>query len=162
MHSLALVSPTGFSRRRFPRRQSAGAGLPALSAVEPWRVPPADDRASIRYFLRRTWGSRDIDEALADYDWLTARQPRRAARGLSFRQRLPVLARHLRFLSAAQTAGLAGPRDARATSSTTPRPNRCGGRPNWRLTVLETGALPHFERREEFLRGYDAFLAAVP
>eukprot|EP01035_Chromulina_nebulosa_P040301 gene40301-54499_t len=32
-------------------------------------------RAVIRYFLRKTWGSEQIDEGLLDYDVLTTRQP---------------------------------------------------------------------------------------
>ena len=35
------------------------------------------------------------------------------------------------------------------------------GRPNWRVDVFPTGALPHFELAEEFVRRYDAFLASV-
>ncbi len=32
-------------------------------------------RRSIRYFLNKTWGSRDIDEGLLEYDYLTTHQP---------------------------------------------------------------------------------------
>jgi len=67
MHSLALVSPTGFSRRRFP---GASPRMLAFLRFPLWNRAVfrlLTTRASIRYFLRRTWGSRDIDEALADY-----------------------------------------------------------------------------------------------
>ena len=161
MHSLALVSPTGFSRRRFP---GASPRVLAFLRFPLWNrgvFRLLTTRASIRYFLRRTWGSRDIDEALADYDWLTARQP--GARHVAYhfvsgylfspdifdfyqRLELPVWLAH----------------GTRGDFVDYAKAEQMRGRPNWRLTVLETGALPHFERREEFLQGYDAFLAAVP
>jgi hypothetical protein len=34
-------------------------------------------------------------------------------------------------------------------------------RPNWRVQRFETGALPHFERSDEFLAAYEEFLAAA-
>lgn len=160
MHSLALVSPTGFSRRRTPD------GSPRVLAV--LRFPLWNravfrlltTRASIRYFLRRTWGSRDIDEGLADYDWLTARQP--GARHVAYhfvsgflftpdifelyqRLDLPVWLAH----------------GTRGDFVDYGRAEEMRGRPNWRLAVFEGGALPHFERRDAFLEAYDAFLAGV-
>jgi hypothetical protein len=33
------------------------------------------------------------------------------------------------------------------------------GRPNWRITVIEGGALPYFEDLAGFCRAYDALLA---
>ena len=35
------------------------------------------------------------------------------------------------------------------------------GRPNWTVTVFQTGAMPHFEVPGEFMRTYDEFLARV-
>ena len=32
-------------------------------------------------------------------------------------------------------------------------------RPNWMIEKMPTGALPHFEMRQDFLRRYEAFLA---
>lgn len=160
MHSLALVSATGFSRRRFP---GASPRLLAFLRFPPWNRAVfrlLTTRASIRYFLRRTWGSGDIDEGLADYDWLTARQP--GARHVAYhfvsgylfspdiidfyrRLDLPVWLAH----------------GTRGDFVDYVKAEDMQGRPNWRLTVFETGALPHFERRDEFLQAYDAFLAAV-
>jgi hypothetical protein len=36
------------------------------------------------------------------------------------------------------------------------------GKPNWTITKFQTGALPHFERLDEFVGHYDAFLAGRP
>ena len=33
------------------------------------------------------------------------------------------------------------------------------GRSNWSFTVFDSGALPHFERTQEFIAAYDSFLA---
>jgi len=32
-------------------------------------------RPSMRFFLEKTWGAKDIDEALFEYDYLSAHQP---------------------------------------------------------------------------------------
>jgi pimeloyl-ACP methyl ester carboxylesterase len=34
------------------------------------------------------------------------------------------------------------------------------GRPNWRFSVFETGAMPYFEQPQAFQAAFDAFLAA--
>lgn len=160
MHSLALVSPTGFSRRRFP---GASPRVLAFLRFPLWNRAVfrlLTTRASIRYFLRRTWGSRDIDEALADYDWLTARQP--GARHVAYhfvsgylfspdifdfyqRLDLPVWLAH----------GTRGDFvDYRGKAA-------CESLPNWRFDVFEAGALPYFELPADFMRRYDAFLASL-
>ncbi len=82
--SLALVSPTGLSGEREWR------GAPGSTRGKPWlhnalRGPAGMWGAVvfraltrpgvIRYFLRRTWGSEQIDEALWAYDVLTTTVP---------------------------------------------------------------------------------------
>lgn len=164
-HSLALVSPTGF-RGREVRRAPPGTtrGMPWLYRM--LRGPGwgrslfrALTRPSvIRYFLRRTWGSRDIDQGLWRYDILTAREPGAEHAPLYFLSgylfsadihsvydalALPVWACH----------GVRGDfTDYRGLSMVE-------GRDNWRITVFPTGALPHFEVPGEFFAEYDAFLA---
>jgi pimeloyl-ACP methyl ester carboxylesterase len=81
--SLALVNPTGFehTRRNDQRHGRATREIPGvrkLLEVPLWSQAIFDllvSRRSIRYFLRRSWGSDAIDEGLADYDYLTAHQP---------------------------------------------------------------------------------------
>jgi hypothetical protein len=36
------------------------------------------------------------------------------------------------------------------------------GRPNWRFTVFPTGAMPYFERPEDFNAAFADFLASTP
>jgi pimeloyl-ACP methyl ester carboxylesterase len=79
---LALVSPTGF------RGQQPVRGAPGSTRAMPWlhRAVSAPlwsqalfngltKPSVVRYFLRRTWGSRDIDEAMCAYAVQTAAQP---------------------------------------------------------------------------------------
>jgi pimeloyl-ACP methyl ester carboxylesterase len=163
--SLALVSPTGFSGTR-PRW-----GAPGTTRAKPWLLAAlrgpgwggAPFRALtrpgvIRYFLRRTWGSRAIDEELWHYDVLTTRCPGAEHAPLHFlsgslfsadisniyeQLALPVWMSH----------GVRGDfTDYRGKS-------RVETRTNWRFTVFETGAMPFFEVEAKFSATYDAFLA---
>jgi pimeloyl-ACP methyl ester carboxylesterase len=157
LRSLALVSPTGFSRRT----PGARPGLLAFLRFPLWNralYRLLTTRASIRYFLRRTWGSPDIDEGLADYDFATARQPgaRHApyyfVSGFLFspdildlydRLTLPVWLAH----------------GTRGDFVDYDKETLVEDKANWRLTILSTGALPHFEKPTDFFAAYDAFLA---
>ena len=80
--SAALVSPTGFrSRDKNIKWRNGTREMPWLHAF--FEFPLWSEgffrlltsRAGIRYFLNKTWGSRDIDEGLLEYDYLTTHQP---------------------------------------------------------------------------------------
>lgn len=81
VESLCLITPTGFSSGS-DRLTTVGAtreipGFEAFFSFGLWSRGLFDiltSKGSIRYFLRRTYGSRDVDEALVEYDWLSARQ----------------------------------------------------------------------------------------
>jgi pimeloyl-ACP methyl ester carboxylesterase len=79
--TLAFVTPTGFNRGSHRLRSPGTREIPGffpLLAAMPWRQWLYDrltSEASIRYFLRRTYGSPDIDEGMVAYDYLTCRQP---------------------------------------------------------------------------------------
>ena len=167
--SLALVSPTGFS------------------GLQPWRGPPGSTRGLpwlhralrgpgglwgaalfrgltrpgvVRYFLRRTWGAKDIDEALWRYDLLTTKRPGAEHAPLHFlaaglfsadihtvyeQLDMPVWMSH----------GVRGDfTDYRGRKIVE-------GRPNWQFSVFPTGALPYFELPERFCADYDRFLVAA-
>jgi pimeloyl-ACP methyl ester carboxylesterase len=84
--TLALVTPTGFDKRSGKRRGPPGASLEVPGLYRTFTFPlwsqaiydALVSRASIRYFLQRTFGRKDIDEGLLEYDYLTAHQPGRA------------------------------------------------------------------------------------
>jgi pimeloyl-ACP methyl ester carboxylesterase len=163
---LALVSPTGFNGTR-RRREPPGSviGPPALRRVLTWEplggplFRVLTRPGVVRYFLRRTYGARDIDEQLWRDAVATAREPGA--------ERAP-----LHFLSAAlfsadindvyeqlqqpvwMSHGTRGDfTDYRGRDSV-------AGRPNWRFSVFETGAMPYFEQPQAFLDELEAFLDA--
>lgn len=153
---LALVSPTGFMGRRSWRGPPGSTrGLPWLHRVlanPRWAQALFNGLtkpAVVRYFLRRTWGGPNIDAQMAEYAVLTARQPG---------------ARHapLHFLSAGLfSADIHNVYDAlsqpvwvshgvRGDFTDYRGLEKMRARPNWRVTVYPTGALPYFERPQDF------------
>jgi len=163
---VALVSPTGFSGQR-PWRGAPGStrGMPWL--YKALRGPGAGWGGAlfrtltkpgvIRYFLRRTWGSVEIDEALWAYDVQTTQAPGAEYAPLHFlaanlfsadihtvyeRLEMPVWMSH-------GTRGDFTDYRSKAIVETLP---------NWRLSVFPTGALPYFEVPEDFCTAYDQFL----
>jgi pimeloyl-ACP methyl ester carboxylesterase len=161
----ALVSPTGFrSRDKITKWRDGTRGMPVLHAI--FEVPLWSEaffrllstRASIRYFLRKTWGSPDIDEGLAEYDYLTTHQPGAQhapyyfVSGFLFSQDILRIYQSL-TLPVWMSHGVRG--DFVDYSNKTV----VEGRANWTIEVFQTGAMPHFEAREGFIRSYDAFLA---
>ncbi len=162
--SVALISPTGFNRGapfNGPPGSTRGIAWLRRFFFNPWWSDGffgALTRPSvIRYFLRKTWGRRQIDEGLLDYAVLTARQP-----GAKYAPYWFVSA----FLFSA---------DITRVYQSLPMPvwlvHGVRGdfvdyrhkaafalQPNWSFDVMATGALPHFERRDDFTALYEAFL----
>jgi pimeloyl-ACP methyl ester carboxylesterase len=162
--SLALVSPTGFDRSA-PRYGPPGSnrGIPLLKRAFTfplWSEGFFDlltTRRSIRFFLRKTWGSKDIDEGMLDYDCLTTRQPgaRHApfwfVSGFLFSNDVNHLYEALEmpvWMAHGERGDFVDYRYKHAVE----------GRPNWTFRVFPTGALPHFEVLDAFTRDYDAFV----
>jgi pimeloyl-ACP methyl ester carboxylesterase len=167
LRSLALVSPTGFSgqrRRRGPPGSTLQVGWLYRALSRPWLGEPLyralTRPAVIRYFLRRTFGRREIDETLWALDVATARAPGA--------WRAPVA-----FLSAGLFSG-----DANTLYEALHQPvwmchgvrgdftdyrgrDSVEGRANWRFEVFDSGAIPWFEDAAGFVRAYDRFGAAV-
>ena len=165
--SLALTSPTGFMGRT-PRRGRPGStrtvpGLHALLRGPGWggALFRGLTRPNVvRYFLRRTFGRDDIDPAL----WAAAVEAARAPGA----EHAP-----LYFLAGTLfSADIHSVYDALALPVWMSHGVRgdftdyrgkdfVEKKPNWRFRVFETGAIPWFERREEFVAAYAQFLAAA-
>ncbi len=166
--SAALVSPTGFNGTQDKRRGPPGSTLYLPWLMKALRGPGWGGAVFrgltrpgvIRFFLNKTWGSRDIDETLWRYDVLTARQP-----GAEFAP--------LHFLSAALFS-----RDIHNVYDTLQLPvwmchgvrgdftdyrrkTTLQGRSNWQVSVFQTGALPHFEIPALFCSTYETFLDSI-
>jgi len=163
--SLALVAPTGFDKRN--QRWTAGSrAIPWLHAF--FENPLWSEsifklltmKPVIGWFLKKAFGSPNIDQGMLDYDYLTTHQPGAQhapyyfVTGFLFSQdalriyqdlQMPVWFSH----------GIRGDFVDYGFKSTVE------GRPNWTVTVFQTGAMPHFEVPGEFMRAYDEFLARV-
>jgi hypothetical protein len=166
--SVALVSPTGFRSRDATTKWHDGTrAMPWLHALFEFPLWSAaffrllTSQAGIRYFLRKTWGSPEIDQGLADYDYLTTHQPGAQhapyyfVSGYLFSEDI-IRLYHSLTLPVWMAHGVRG--DFVDYSNET----LVSGRANWTVQVFPTGALPHFEKQSGFVQAYDAFLAAVP
>jgi pimeloyl-ACP methyl ester carboxylesterase len=165
---LTLVSPTGLrggQRLRGPRGSTRYVALADRVIRGPGWGPflfrQLTRPSVIRYFLRRTWGAREIDEALWAYCCSAARQPGAEHAPLSFLSaalfsadihdvyeavRAPVLVVH-------------GTRGDFTDYHGLPLP---GVQRPWQVHVMQhAGALPYFERLPEFLSVWRRFAAAV-
>lgn len=165
--TLGLISPTGFDGRLSgdgPPDGHRGRDLVRTLLDRPVLGPTLFSalvsKPSLRFFLEKTFGATKIDEGLFEYDYLSAHQPGAEHAPYCFiaghlfptdstlaydRLRLPVWMVH------GQRGDFVDFRLAPLFAE----------RPNWFITSLPTGALPHFERLRAVTDSYDGFLAAI-
>ncbi|MEA1835105.1 alpha/beta fold hydrolase [Methylobacterium durans] len=165
--SLGLISPTGFDARlsgRGPLGGNRGNDTARAALDLPVSGQALFDaltsRPSMRYFLEKTWGSRDIDEGLLDYGYASAHQPGAEHAPFSF------IAGHLFPTDATRLYDalwlpvwmIHGTRgdfvDYRYADA-------FYDRPNWTIETMPTGAFPHFERLGAVARSYELFLDEI-
>jgi pimeloyl-ACP methyl ester carboxylesterase len=163
--SVAFISPTGFNRDT-PEQARPGStrAKPTfrkiLSLFGDLFFSLLTSKASIRYFLRKTWGSKEVDEGLVEYDYLTTHQPGAHyapyafVSGFLFSISIQSVYRSLNL----PVWMVHGVRGDFTDYTKTPL---FASRPNWTIEVLPTGALPHFEVMEQVTRSYDVFLAGA-
>jgi pimeloyl-ACP methyl ester carboxylesterase len=161
---IALVSPTGLNGTT-PHRGPPGSTrtIPWLRAIlhsGAWTQAlfALLTRPSVmRHFLRRTWGSKAIDEPMWAYAVRSARQP--GARfaplcflsGSLFSQDI-----HRVYESLSQPVWVS--HGVRGDFADFRGLQQLRLRSNWGTTVFQTGAMPYFEVPSEFLRQFEAFL----
>jgi pimeloyl-ACP methyl ester carboxylesterase len=164
--SLALVTPTGFSRAYAGLHGAPGAtrevpGLYRFFTVPLWSQGFYDllvSRRSIRYFLQRTFGSKEIDEGLLDYDYRTAHQPGAKNAPYAFVSGR-LFSKDIQDVYRRLTLPVWVPHATRGDFKDFSANQWALERPNWRFEPFPTGALPHFERPHDVLGAYDRFLA---
>ncbi len=163
--TLALVSPTGFDigaarRSARPPGNREVPGLHPLLSFGLWRRPLFGALAStpsVRYFLRRTFGSDNVDPGLVAYATATARQPGAEHAPLAFLSgRLFSTDIHDIYRQLALPAWLCHGNRGDFTDY------RCadwaGRQDDWTVDTFDSGALPHFEQPGPFMRRYRQFL----
>ena len=167
VRTLAFVTPTGFSKGS----TKAHGGIRTKTSREvpgvyrfvgfPLWGPKLYDllvsRRSIRYFLERTWGSKDIDDGMVDYDYLTAHQPGARFAPFAFLSGR-LFSRDVRDLYARLSVPVWMPHGTRGDFKDFSGVDWLKDKPNWRPQPFDAGALVHFERPDEFLSAYLDFL----
>ncbi len=163
--TVALVSPTGFNGKK-PRLGPAESLVGSYRAqrVLAWSgwsdglFRQLTRPGVIRFFLEKTWGSKQIDETLFQYDVLITKQRGAKHAPLYFLSALLFSADIMHVYDALTTPtwlvhGVRGDFvDYRLKS-------RFADAANWTMDVMPTGAIPYFEIPAEFFAKYDAFLA---
>jgi pimeloyl-ACP methyl ester carboxylesterase len=165
--SVAIVSPTGFNRST-PEHAPAGStrvmpGLRNFLRFKPWRralFAALTSRPSIRFFLEKTWGSKQIDDGMVAYDYATAHQPGAEHAPYCFVSGF-LFSRDIRSIYRALACPVWMLHGTRGDFVDYSGADAFKDRPGWEIYVLEAGALPHFERLEVFVHAYDAFCAKL-
>jgi pimeloyl-ACP methyl ester carboxylesterase len=165
--SAALVSPTGFrARAKATKWRDGTRAMPWLHAVFEFPLWSRSlfrllsSQPSIRFFLKKTWGSDNYDRGLFEYDYLTTHQPGAQhapyyfVSGYLFSEDI-LRVYHSLTLPVWMSHGVRG--DFVNYSAK----DSVQGRANWSIDVFPTGAMPHFEAEAAFIARYDAFLASV-
>jgi pimeloyl-ACP methyl ester carboxylesterase len=162
---LALVSPTGLdgtkSRCGPPGSTEAMPWVHAILSARPWAewLYRGLTRPSvIRYFLRRTWGSKAIDEALWADDVCAARQPGARFAPLHFLSG-GLFSEDIHRIYQALSQPVWMSYGMRGDFTDFRAAGMVDIRGTWRTTVFQTGALPYFEMPLDFCTEFDGFLA---
>jgi pimeloyl-ACP methyl ester carboxylesterase len=165
--SVALISPTGFDRRGpYDGPEGSTRAMPWLHTVFDFPLWSRGffrlltSRPSIRFFLQKTWGSKQIDEGVFEYSYLTSHQPgaRHApycfVSGYLFSGDITRI-----YQGLTQPVWMA--HGVRGDFTDYSQKTAVANKPNWTIDVFQTGALPQFEVPDAVLVAYDRFLASV-
>ena len=170
--TLTFVTPTGFApgASDFDGSEGATREVPGLLKVllKVLQFPLWSNalfnlwvsRAVLRHFMRRSWGSRDIDEGLFKYSFRTAHQPGAKRAPLAFISGRLFTEDILKVYQAIETPVWA-PHGTRGDFADFSAPAPMDMWSNWRFRPFATGAMPHFERPAEFCAELSRFLRAV-
>lgn len=165
IRSLALVSPTGLARRSATRGPpEADRGKPAVYRI---LTLPVLGRGlyrllttpvSVRFFLRKTFGRKDIDKQLLRDSCRVTNYPNAQRAPFHFLSGFlfsaDILTVYKRLTSPVWLS-----HGVRGDFTDYSKAEIFADRPNWHTTVFQTGALPYFEVPESFFETYAEFLA---
>lgn len=164
--SLAFVTPTGFDKNSDELRKPEGStrAMPWLKKLlegPPWRRALFDllvSRRSIRFFLKKTFGSDQIDEGLFEYAYLTTHQPDARHAPYAFVSG-KLFSTDIRTVYERLTQPIWLAHGTKGDFQDFSGAGWVRERSNWSVQPFDTGALPQFEQPDAFLAAYDAFLA---
>jgi pimeloyl-ACP methyl ester carboxylesterase len=167
--TLTLVTPTGFGRGSATLSGDPGStreipGMYAALNVPLWERPLFDllaSKPSIRWFLERTWGSKNIDEGLLEYDYVTTHQPGAQNAPYAFVSG-KLFSQDIRRVYERLALPVWMPHGTRGDFGNFSEAGILDGWPNWTKEPFDSGALPHFERPEQFFTSFDRFQATAP
>jgi pimeloyl-ACP methyl ester carboxylesterase len=163
---LALVSPTGLNGTK-PRRGAPGStravpGLRRVLSAPLWGAPlfrALTRPGVVRFFLEKTWGGKAIDEAMWAEAVAVARAPGAHHAPLTFLG-AGLFSADILSVYEALTMPVWACHGTRGDFTDYRGKRFLEGRPNWRFTVFEAGALPYFELRQGFNEALASFLRA--
>lgn len=164
---LVFITPTGFQKGADGLRDAAGSTreIPGLAAflstllLSDALFSLLTSRLSIRYFLRRTAGSDDVDESLVDYAYRTAHQPDAKFAPLAFLSGA-LFSKDIRSVYEKLTMPIWVPHGTRGDFADFSGVDGLSSRANWNLQPFDSGALVHYERPQEFMADLEKFLGS--
>lgn len=164
VRSLALVSPTGFAKIAATHGPpDADLGKPRVHRII--TLPLLGQalfklltvRPSIRFFLKKTWGSEKIDEEMFQHAARLSRTPGAHRAPLCFVAGY-LFSADIRSVFSALTQPVWMSHGVRGDFVDFTQTDGITEKPNWQVTVFDTGAMPYFEIPEQFIKAYDEFL----
>jgi pimeloyl-ACP methyl ester carboxylesterase len=164
IRSLALVSPTGFAKITATHGPpEADLGKPRVHRII--SLPLLGQalfklltiRPSIRFFLKKTWGDENIDEEMFQHAARLSRTPGAHRAPLYFVAGY-LFSADIRSVYRAVTQPVWMSHGVRGDFIDFTRTDGITEKPNWQVTVFDTGAMPYFEVPVKFVKAYDEFL----
>lgn len=162
--SVGLVSPTGFNRDRpwdGPSGSNRGKDwLYRNLTRELWKdrlFELLTSRASVAFFLRKTFGSKNVPPGLIDYAWKSAHQPGACHAPFDFLSGFLFSADSTRLYDSL-TMPVWMVHGNRGDFTDYRRKRFYADRPNWTIQEYAAGALPHYDLPQNFLSDYTTFL----
>lgn len=162
---LALVSLTGLNGTAARRGPAGGTravpGLHRVLSHRLWAEPlfrALTRPGMVRYFLERTWGGKRIDETMWADAVATARAPGAHHAPLHFLG-AGLFSADVLSLYEGLTQPVWASHGVRGDFTDYRGLVHLQGRPNWRVTTYDSGALPYFEYPDRFNADLQAFLA---
>jgi len=163
VESLCLITPTGFSKGAADLTVAGATreipGFEAFFSVGLWSRRLFDlltSRGSIRYFLRRTFGSRAVPEALVDYDWRSARQAGAQHAPFAFLSG-KLFSKDIRAVYERLTCPVFVAHGTKGDFSDFCEADWARAKDNWWVQAYDSGALVHYEQ-PQFIEELEAFI----